>query len=90
MGNQERHAPKADKTAILNKFCAVCGYHRKYALRLLRPPGRRSKTTARKPGPASRYAVPELVAEYALRRITQFFPESRGGLANPLRQRAGS
>jgi len=27
-------AGKADKSLILNEFCAVCGYHRKYALRL--------------------------------------------------------
>lgn len=38
-----RRARKTSKTAILNEFCAVCGYHRKYALRLLRPPDKRSK-----------------------------------------------
>src|SRR3990172_12716698 len=31
-----RHASRSSKTAILNEFCAACGYHRKHALRLLR------------------------------------------------------
>jgi|APLak6261659701_1056019.scaffolds.fasta_scaffold00249_2 hypothetical protein len=62
-----RRARKTGKTAILNEFCAVCGYHRKYALRLLRTPGKCSKVSVRKPGPASRYAVHELVE--ALRTI---------------------
>jgi len=62
-----RRARKAGKTVILDEFCAVCGYHRKYALRLLRALGKRDKPAARKPGPASRYAVPELVE--ALRTI---------------------
>ena len=61
-----RRASKAGKTAILNEFCAVCGYHRKYALRLLGNRKRGSKA-ARKPGPVSRYDTPELVE--ALRTI---------------------
>lgn len=61
-----RRASKAGKTAILNEFCAVCGYHRKYALRLLGN-HRRSRRAAHKPGPASRYDTPELVE--ALRTI---------------------
>lgn len=62
-----RRASKAGKSAILNEFCAVCGYHRKYALRLLGAQNKRDKKTARKPGPASRYDTPELVE--ALRTI---------------------
>ncbi len=62
-----RRAKKAGKTAILNEFCAVCGYHRKYALRLLNAPFRRAKKSAIKPGPASRYDTPELIE--ALRTI---------------------
>lgn len=62
-----RRAKKAGKTAILNEFCAVCGYHRKYALRLLGAPFRRTKKPATKPGPTSRYDTPELVE--ALRTI---------------------
>lgn len=61
-----RRASKASKTAILNEFCAVCGYHRKYALRLLGKRNRSNKTH-HKPGPASRYDTPELVE--ALRTI---------------------
>ena len=53
-------ASKAGKSAILNEFCAVCGYHRKYALRLLGT-HQRGKSTTRKPGPLSRYDTPELV-----------------------------
>lgn len=78
MGKRERHAyleairacyrraSKTSKTAILNEFCAVCGYHRKYALRLLGN-RKRGNQAAHKPGPASRYDTPELVE--ALRTI---------------------
>ena len=73
MGKQERRAyleairtrywrtGKAGKSAILDEFCAVCGYHRKYALRLLSARYTRGKDMTRKPGPASRYDTPELV-----------------------------
>jgi len=30
-----RHAGRAGKSKILDEFCAVCGYQRKYAIRLL-------------------------------------------------------
>ena len=30
-----RRAGKKTKVTILDEFCAVCGYHRKYAIRLL-------------------------------------------------------
>jgi len=30
-----RKAGKKEKTVILGEFCAVCGYNRKYAVRLL-------------------------------------------------------
>lgn len=62
-----RRADKAGKSAILNEFCAVCDYHRKYALRLLSSQRKRNKITLRKPGPTSRYNRPELVE--ALRTI---------------------
>jgi hypothetical protein len=62
-----RRAKKSGKTAILDEFCAVCGYHRKYALRLLGAPFRRRKRAAAKPGPNSRYDTPELME--ALRTI---------------------
>ena len=56
-----RRARKAGKSAILNEFCAVCGYHRKYALRLLGGQFKRSQHATHKPGPVSRYDTPELV-----------------------------
>ena len=62
-----QRAGKAEKTSILNEFCAVCGYHRKYALRLLCSHRKRGKPAAQKPGPVSRYETPELVQ--ALRAI---------------------
>lgn len=62
-----RRVGKSGKTAILNEFCKVCGYHRKYALRLLNAPLNKRKRATSKSGPASRYNTPELVA--ALRAI---------------------
>jgi len=41
------------KTKILDEFCAVCGYTRKYAIGLLRCKPRHR----RKPGPRRRYAA---------------------------------
>jgi hypothetical protein len=40
------------KTKILDEFCSVCGYGRKYAIRLL---GRRPGPRRRRPGPRRRY-----------------------------------
>ena len=54
-----RKAKRADKSKILDEFCAVCGYHRKYALRCLNQAPKR--TSARRPGRASRYACPEVM-----------------------------
>ena len=48
-----RRARKGNKTVILNEFCAVCGYHRKYALRLLSAPFRRTKKPVSKSGPVA-------------------------------------
>ena len=60
IGARYRRASKAGKTAILNEFCAVCGYHRKYALRLLGTYHKRSNKAVHH-GPTSRYNTPELV-----------------------------
>jgi hypothetical protein len=46
---------KEVKSQILEEFCQVCGYNRKYAIRLLNGPLRRS---TRKPGRASQYDDP--------------------------------
>lgn len=47
-----RRAGKRYKTKILDEFCAVCGYHRKYAIRLL---GRAAPRRRRRPGPPPKY-----------------------------------
>jgi hypothetical protein len=62
-----RRACKGNKAEILNEFCAICGYHRKYALRLLSAPFMRTKKPVGKPGPVFRYDRPEWIE--ALRTI---------------------
>jgi len=47
-----RHAIRSGKTRILDEFCAVCGHHRKHAIRLLSLDGR---TRKKKPGRPSKY-----------------------------------
>lgn len=47
-----QHASRGEKRRILDEFCANCGYHRKYAIRLLHgpPPGPRPRRTRRPRG----------------------------------------
>lgn len=52
-----RQAGKKKKGRILDEFCAVCGYERKYAIRLL---NRHRKSPRKKPGPPRKYG-PEVV-----------------------------
>lgn len=52
-----RKASRSEKSRILDEFCAVCGYQRKYAIRVLNQPARRPQ---KKPGPPARYG-PEVV-----------------------------
>ena len=60
-----RRARKRDKVTILDEFCCVCGYNRKYAIRLL---NRHQKTRKkRRSGPKPIYASAELLL--ALKRI---------------------
>lgn len=59
-----RQANKRFKTIILNEFCQVCGYNRKYAIRLL---GQRRKRPRRRPGRKPVYRSAEL--QKALKRI---------------------
>lgn len=47
-----KQSNRKGKAQILNEFCAVCGYNRKYAIRILR---RRSSKKHTKPGPPSHY-----------------------------------
>jgi len=60
-----RRARKKVKVTLLDEFCAVCGYHRKYAIRLLNQRGkpRKKRRAGRKPV----YASAELLT--ALKRI---------------------
>ena len=59
-------AKKKDKHLILNEFCAVCQYNRKYAIRVLNRKKHR-QTKPLKPGPKASYDSPELLK--ALKKI---------------------
>ncbi|HVV69453.1 MAG TPA: integrase [Gammaproteobacteria bacterium] len=48
-------ANKTVKQRILDEFCAVCGYHRKYAIALLKKLVRVKKSFSKAPGPKPRY-----------------------------------
>jgi len=88
------------KTKILDEFCAVCGYTRKYAIGLLnRKPGRRRK----KPGPTRQYDASVLAPLKVIWRACEqmcskrlkaalplwlpFYEQERGALAEPVRQK---
>ena len=60
-----RRVSKKAKARILDEFCAVCGYHRKYAIRLLNQ--RRRTQRRRRPGRKPIYPSPELLC--ALKRL---------------------
>ena len=60
-----RRARKKVKVTILDEFCSVCGYNRKYAIRLLNQRGKARKK--RRPGPKPVYASSEFLL--ALKRI---------------------
>jgi len=49
-----RKADRKEKGAILAEFCAVCGYNRKYAIRILNA---RKMAPARRPGPKPFYGA---------------------------------
>lgn len=59
-----RQADKKSKTIILDEFCQVCGYNRKYAIRLL---NKEKKLIGLRPGRKPVYRSEELVL--ALKRI---------------------
>jgi hypothetical protein len=52
-----RHASRKAKKWILDEFCAVCGHHRKHAIRLLRADGR---TRKKKPGRPCQYGPADI------------------------------
>ena len=56
-----RKSTKKQKSQILNEFCAVCGYERKYAMRIL---WRHVDPRSRRPGPKRIYShqvIPHLI-----------------------------
>lgn len=55
-----KRSSKATKKLILNEFCEVCGYNRKYAIRLLNQKRKRTSKSL-KPGPKYHYDSPELL-----------------------------
>jgi hypothetical protein len=62
-----RRARKKAKITILDEFCSVCGYNRKYAIRLLNQRSRARKQ--RRPGPKAVYASSELLVALKLRPV---------------------
>jgi tRNA G26 N,N-dimethylase Trm1 len=62
-----RQSDRATKQTILNEFCEVCGYARKYAIRLLNRKTQQAAPPAKRPGPKRIYR-PEVLME-PLRRI---------------------
>ncbi len=49
-----QRANKVVKQRILDEFCAICGYHRKYAIALLKKPLRVKKSISKTPAPKPR------------------------------------
>ena len=79
-----RKASRADKAKILDEFCAVCEYHRKSALRLLRRPSRKA-AIRKKSGRPSQYSGPDvLVPLRALWLATDQLASKRLRAALPL------
>jgi len=54
-------ASKQDKSRILEEFCQVCGYHRKYAIAKLNSLNKRRKCPLGKRGPKPLYHHPEIL-----------------------------
>lgn len=51
---------RPQKAVILDEFCAICGYNRKYAIRVLQKPRRRQKPVQKR-GRKPRYAAEQLL-----------------------------
>lgn len=97
-----QRAGRLHKTRILDEFCAICGYHRKAALRLLNRP--LLAPARRRPGPPPTYPpallLPPLktiwlasdqlcskLLKAALPEWLDFYEEVHGALATAIRQR---
>ena len=55
-----KKASRKEKTLILDEFCATCGYHRKYAVRLLKHFKRFTKPKPKRRGAPSKYNKPSI------------------------------
>jgi hypothetical protein len=56
-----RLASKRSKQRILDECCKVCGYNRKYAIRVLNAPSRSTHhRSLRRPGPSPQYTHPDI------------------------------
>src|ERR1700694_248959 len=72
-----RRAAQSKKGHILDKFCANCGYHRKYAIRLLNgpPPGAKPVLQPRRRRAVSYSA--RVISILKARKSVQSRPETR-------------
>jgi len=56
-----KHASRSEKKLILDEFCATSGYHRKYAIVLLKSFKRFRRTVWKKRGPKPFYQKDEIL-----------------------------
>jgi hypothetical protein len=56
-----KHASRSEKKIILDEFCATTGYHRKYAIVILKGFKRFRKPVRRKRGPKPKYKKDEII-----------------------------
>jgi hypothetical protein len=56
-----RQSDRAAKQTILNEFCEVCGYARKYAIRLLNRKVDKAAASPKRPGPKRKYQAEVLL-----------------------------
>ena len=57
-----RESDRGAKTRILDEFCEVCGYARKYAIRVLNRPVRGPTRSRKRPGRKPVYCDPRLIS----------------------------
>ena len=57
-----RESDRGAKTRILDEFCEVCGYARKYAIRVLNGPARGPTRSRKRPGRKPVYCDPRLIS----------------------------
>ena len=72
-----RRASRKEKKVILDEFCATCGYHRKYAITLLKGVKRPRKPSKKKPGRRPVYQKDEILKPLKLIWRTANLPCSK-------------